>query len=134
MASKKKRKTCAPTSNESSSTDQDYAAQEYHLPSAYEEFLQELKEACQKGDEDSKKMIEGLAPQMATALKKGRQWDEPDVPLEDVPDNMHIVSSIPDVDIATGNIISDIITRELGVSSSETQSSSPSLSSSERVV
>ena len=69
---------------------------------------------------------------MATALKKGRQWDEPDIPLEDVPDNMHIVSSIPDVDIATGNIISDIITRELGVSSSETQSSSPSLSSSEK--
>ena len=45
---------------------------------------------------------------------------------------MHIVSSIPDVDIATGNIVSDIITRELGVVSSETQSSSPSLSSSEK--
>ena len=130
VASKKKRKTCAPTSNEPSSIDN--SAQEYHLPSTYEEFLQELKEACQKGDADSKKMIEGLAPQMATALKEGRKWDEPDVPLEDIPDNMHIVSSIPDVDIATGDIISDIITRELGVSNSEAQSSSPSTSSSEK--
>ena len=31
-----------------------------HLPPTYKEFLDELKEACQKGDEDSRKMIESL--------------------------------------------------------------------------
>lgn len=46
VASKKKRKKCAGTSNEPSSTGP--LAQEYHLPSTYEEFLQELQEACQK--------------------------------------------------------------------------------------
>ena len=124
VASKKKRKTCAAASNEPSSSD--HSAQEYHLPPAYEEFLQELKEACQKGNEDSKKMIESLAPQMATTLKEGKQWEEPDVPLEDIPDNMHIVSSISDANVATADFISDLITRELGVSSSETELSNPS--------
>ena len=109
MASKKKKKTCAAASNEPSSSD--HSAQEYHLPPAYEEFLQELKEACQKGKEDSKKMIESLAPQMATTLKEGKQWEESDVPLEDIPDNMHIVSSISDANVATANFISDLITR-----------------------
>lgn len=68
---------------------------------------------------------------MATTLKKEKQWDEPDVPLEDIPDNMRIVLRIPDVEIATGNIISDIIIRELGVSSLETESSCPSNSITE---
>jgi len=66
MASKKKRKTCAPVSNEPSSVD--HLVQEYHLPSTYTEFLQQLKEACKKGNEDSKETIENLAPQMAKTL------------------------------------------------------------------
>jgi len=39
-----------------------------------------LKEACQKRDDDSKKIIESLALQMAAVLKKGKQWKEPDQP------------------------------------------------------
>ena len=119
VASKKKRKTYAAASNEPSSNDQ--STQDYHLPPTYKDFLDELKEACQKGDEDSKKMIESLAPQMAATLKEGKQWEEPDVPLEDVPDNIHIVSSIQDVNIVMGDFISDIITRELGVNSLDTE-------------
>ena len=53
--------------------------QEYHLPPTYKEFLNELKEACQKGDNDSKKVIDSLAPQMAATLKEGRQWEVQDV-------------------------------------------------------
>jgi len=117
VAAKKKRKTCAAASNESSSSQQ--SAQEYHLPPTCDKFLEELKEACQKGDDDSKKMIENLAPQMAAMLKEGKQWKEPDVPLEDVPDSIRIVSSIHDVNIVMGDFISDIITRELGISGSE---------------
>ena len=121
LASKKKRKTCAPVSNEPPSAD--YLVQEYHLPSTYTEFLQQLKEACEKGNEDSKEMIENLAPQMAKTLKEGKQWDEPDVPLEDIPDNMSIVSSIPDASIVMGDIISNIIAKELGSNSLEALSS-----------
>ena len=58
---------------------------------------------------------------MAATLKEGKQWEEPDVPLEDVPDNIHIVSSIQDVNIVMGDFISDIITRELGVNSLDTE-------------
>ena len=72
-----------------------------------------MKEACQKGNDDSKEKIESLVPQMAAMLKEGKQWQEPDVPLEDVPDNIHIVSSMQDVNIVMDDIISDITTREL---------------------
>ena len=32
-------------------------------------------------------MIDSLAPQMAATLKEDKQWEVPDVPLEDIPDN-----------------------------------------------
>ena len=46
-------------------------------------------------------MIDSLAPQMAARLKEGKQWEAPDVPLEDIPDNMHIISSIQDINNIT---------------------------------
>ena len=59
-------------------------------------------------------MIKNLAPQMAKTLKEKKQWDEPDVPLEDIPNNMSVVTSIPDASIVMGDITSDIITKDLG--------------------
>ena len=107
MAAKKKRKTCATASNELSTCDHIQSAQEYHLPPTYKEFLDEMKEACQKGDNDSRKMIDSLAPQMAATLKEGKQWEVPDVPLEGIPENMHIISSKEDVNIVMDDFISD---------------------------
>ena len=78
MASKKKRKTFATTSNESSSPSQF----NYTLPSTYVEFLTQLEEAVQQGDYDSKCTIEQLAPQMAAALKLENVWDVPPVPFQ----------------------------------------------------
>ena len=125
VAAKKKRKTCATASNELSTCDHIQSAQEYHLPPTYKEFLDELKEACQKGDNDSKKMIDSLAPQMAATLKEGKQWEVPDVPLEGIPENMHIISSKEDVNIVMDDFISDAITKELGVTGPGTESYSP---------
>ena len=96
----------------------------YHL-ATYKEFLDEMKEACQKGDNDSKTMIDSLAPQMAATLKEGKQWEVPDVPLEGIPENMHIISSKEDVNIVMDDFISDAITKELGVSGPGTESYSP---------
>ena len=40
----------------------------YCLPETYEDFVAGLKNACNEGNEDSKKAIERLAPHMATTL------------------------------------------------------------------
>ena len=66
-------------------------------------------------------MIDSLAPQMAAILKEGKQWEVPDVPLEDIPDSIHIISSKQDVHIVMNDFISDVITKELGVSGSGTE-------------
>ena len=57
VASKKKRKMY---SGETSVTEADYT-----LPDTYSDFVDELEEACNKGDEDSKELIERLVPEMA---------------------------------------------------------------------
>lgn len=62
---------------------------------------------------------------MAVTLKESKQWEYPDVPLEDVPDNIRIVSSTQNVNIVMDDFISDIITRELGDVGSETEQSNP---------
>ena len=59
VAAKKKRKTFAAKSNESTSESN---SEEYVLPLTYKEFMTELQEACEKGDMDSKNAIKQLAP------------------------------------------------------------------------
>ena len=58
VAAKKKRKTFAAKSNEST---RESTLEEYVLPSTYKEFMTELQEACEKGDMDSKNAIKQLA-------------------------------------------------------------------------
>ena len=60
VASKKKRKTFAKYSNEGNSENNSYI-----LPKTYDDFLNELHNACQQGNDDSKRIVEKLAPHMA---------------------------------------------------------------------
>ena len=74
FATKKKRLTSALHSNEKQSTE---AIEAYEKPSLYSLFLKQLVEASQQGDEDSKKAISSLAPEMAASLKSAKKWDSP---------------------------------------------------------
>ena len=119
VASKKKRKTFANTSNEGS----DQHTTSYCLPETYEEFVTELENACNEGDEDSKKAVERLAPHMATTLintqlkgqSKGEQWETPSVPLDDVPTDIHIIKNLTQVKKLDSKFLSSLVTKELGV-------------------
>ena len=112
MASKKKRKTFAVASNEPCCRDQ--SAEAYHLPSSYTDFLKEIESACKNGDDDSKQMIEKLVPQMAKVLKSAEKWNDPDVPLDDVPEGIRLAYKLEDVIVPPSNFIADTISRELG--------------------
>ena len=59
-----------------------YAATPYEL-AVYEEtykdfnqFMKDLREACVKGDTESKQLIEKHAPEMALALQKFDEWED----------------------------------------------------------
>ena len=111
VAAKKKRKTFATQSKE---TTGESTSEQYALPSSYIEFLIELQEACIKGDSDSKNVIQQLAPQMATVLTKHNQWLQPDIPFDDIPDKVNIITNIDDVNALSDNFICELITHELG--------------------
>ena len=111
VAAKKKRKTFAAKSNEST---RESNSEEYVLPSTYKEFMIELQKASVKGDVDSKNAIKQLAPQMATVLIKHNQWFHPDIPFDDIPDNVKIVCDIDDVNALDDHFISELIAHELG--------------------
>ena len=108
VATKKKRKTFAAKSNESTSESN---SEEYVLSSTYKEFMTKLQEACEKGDMDSKTAIKQLAPQMATVLIKHNQWFHPDISFDDIPDNVKIVCDIDDVNALDDHFISELIAR-----------------------
>ena len=114
MASKKKRKTFAAKSREVSSE----SPSAYTLPGTYEAFKAELEEACRKGDEDSKKAIERLAPKMAATLKEKKKWENPDVPLDDVPPKLNVITSLSQVKPHASGFLATLIARELGPSPS----------------
>ena len=112
VASKKKRKIYSKTSGESSVT-----AADYTLPDTYSDFVDDLEEACNKGDEDSKELIERLVPEMAKLLKISKQWDYPDTPFDTKPDidfvvDMRDLGSAPDT-----TVLDKIITEALEASS-----------------
>ena len=82
--------------------------------------------ACGKGDSDSKELIEKLAPQMAKMLKEEKKWEQPDVPLEDVPKSLKRVLSLSEVQSLDHIKIDALTAKELGecVSSSTTTAES----------
>ena len=46
----------------------------YSKPTSYKNFVEELLQACHEGDNDSRKAIDLLAPDMAETLKKIEEW------------------------------------------------------------
>ena len=76
VASKKKRKTCAKSSDTDSPCDEIYT-----MPKNYEQFCKVLDDACREGDEDSKKAIIELAPEIEKSLKQIKEWDNPSIPI-----------------------------------------------------
>ena len=96
----------------------------YLLPGSYIAFCAELEEACQKGDADSKEIIETLVPLMAVVLKlekQDKQWTKPDVPLDDIPPGINIITSLNQVKPSRPSFIAATIAQEHGaVTSVET--------------
>ena len=52
------------------------------IPSSYQEFVHQLNEACSLGDRDSKRLIENLAPLMATTLKEAKEFCKPKIMVD----------------------------------------------------
>ena len=87
VASKKKRQTSAKHSTTDTPTDVQYT-----FPSTYEAFCKQLDESCKHGDDDSKAVISELAPYMAAALKKVKEWDNPILALSPPPPDLKLVT------------------------------------------
>ena len=51
---------------------------------------------------------------MATVLTKHNQWLQPDIPFDDIPDKVNIITNIDDVNALSDNFISELIAHELG--------------------
>ena len=81
--------TYAPSANEPSAS---AASSVYEKPRTYKEFLTELMSACKKGDEDSKRVMEKLAPYLVKSLKKVKQWDCPSHCLYTPDDTLDLIS------------------------------------------
>ena len=81
----------------------------------------QLAEACNRGDEASKEMIEKLSPQMASTLKKAKQWEKPSVPLEDKPEGMKIISTLSEIS-PIESTIDTLIDKELSHATATTAS------------
>lgn len=86
VASRKKRQTSAKHSICDTQSEE-----EYTFPSTYEAFSEQLIDSCKKGDENSKLAISKLAPQMATVLKKVKEWDNPSLALSPPPSDLLLV-------------------------------------------
>ena len=108
VASKKKRRTFALSGNEQSSgvvTD---------LPETYDLMMKELNDACDKGDSDSKSLLEKLTPAMVEVLKSAKKWDYPDIPFENFPTDNVIVDARRNFEIPTEHIFTKLTEAELG--------------------
>lgn len=81
VTSKKKRLTCSTKSTDVSRSSEEI--ERYVKPKKYSDFVKQLIEATKMGDEDSKRAISDLAPQMTDVLKKNKEWDYPTIAIED---------------------------------------------------
>ena len=88
VASKKKRATCAKYSQ---SDNQSQAG--YTKPEVYQEFVDQLIEACLLGDEDSKLAISQLATEMSATLQLHNEWDSPNISVDPPPPSLSLVGS-----------------------------------------
>ena len=95
VASKKKRKTCAKSSEDSPSSET------YILPQTFKQFCKELEDACKEGDKDSKKTISKLAPDIEKCLKKAKQWDKTDLPISPSPTDIQLLKTLESGEVST---------------------------------
>lgn len=63
VACRKKRKTCAHKSVTDKNNESEYES--YVKPSNFEQFVSQLNDACNDGEQAAKKVIEELAPDIA---------------------------------------------------------------------
>ena len=61
--------------NAKSSGEQSVHDKPYEKPACYSAFVSDLMASCDMGDKNSKTLLEALAPQLVTLLKKYKQWD-----------------------------------------------------------
>lgn len=109
VSSKKKRKTSALSSNEYPSG---IATDVNELLETYDLMIKELSDACDKGDSDSKLVVERLSPTMAEVLKCTKEWNSPDI-LENVITQL-VVDTSHEVTIPSDDIFTKLIEAELG--------------------
>ena len=123
VATKKKRLTSAVHSTDASSA----SVAEYCKPATYPEYVEQLNQACNDGDIESKRAIERLAPVMAEALKAVKQFDQPKLaidfskPQKLVKEALHVSTTNVDV-----NLFERLITSVLGPISNVTNANNDS--------
>ena len=59
----------------------------------YQEFIEQLTEACLLGDEDSKLPISELAPELSATLQQHNEWDSPSISVDPSPSSLSLVGS-----------------------------------------
>ena len=108
---KKKKIIYAKESNEKSCSDVPYTK-----PKTYREFLEDLVSACKEGDDDSKKLLEELTPNLAESLKKHGKWLSPHLSIEEEESIPLILNDDDwsDVDDPTGEIFDQLISYSVG--------------------
>ena len=128
VATRKKRLTNAKNSSDKT-TDTD----QYNLPDNYSAFVQQLSDACDKGDSEAKDIVERLAPSMAAVLKTHKQWNNLECPLETGASNVSLITErSQQVNIPGEEAYGTLIDHLLGpVPSSDNDTSATSASGAE---
>lgn len=109
VAPQKKRVTNARSSSDAVSSN----LKTYKKPDTYHEYVQQLVEACKKGDEQSKQMISKLAPQMKQKLNEIKEWEVPALALEKTAEPIKLIlepiSTVKGVTAAYYNNLMELI-------------------------
>ena len=101
--------------NAQSSGEGDVHNEPYQKPSSYSAFVLDLLAACEKGDAQSKVLMEDLVPHLVKLLKKKKQWDHPDHCLNTMKESIKLI--LTDFEWSTvaaelsNNIFAEIIAR-----------------------
>ena len=77
--------------NAQSSGEGDVHSEPYQKPSSYSIFVSDLLAACEKGDAESKVLLEDLVPHLVKLLKKNKQWDHPDHCLNTMKESVKLI-------------------------------------------
>ena len=118
-STKKKILTYSATSNESA-----VYKETYTKPATYDQFMKDLREACIKGDRESKQLIEKHAPEMALTLQKIEEWDKPHICIPKRKNGVALVCNESDLKVAHSENVFDVLMEKvLDVASLESEES-----------